>query len=486
MVASLPAAGQSVVALENRKPGTSEWKLSSTARVNEIEGYASLTSVARGESIELFVNTTESTYTIDIFRMGWYGGTGGRRMGATIERSGVSQLLPAPDPITGLIECNWRDPFVLSIPASPDPTEWASGFYLAKLTTGTSRKQSYIIFVVRDDSRPADYLFQASVTTWQAYNNWGGKSLYPHSSTNGNPARKVSFNRPYGLHAGLGTGQFLNNGGWEYNMVRWMEREGFDVKYGTNVDTHARAGMLAQNKAFLSVGHDEYWSHEMRSNVTAARDRGVNLAFFAANGCYWQIRLESSPATGAPHRTMVGYKEFVFTEDPVFLDTDPGNDHLVTTKWRRWPLLQPESSLIGVMFGYNPVNSDIIISNSAHWIFTGTGLRNGDRLVGLLGYEVDRISEGSPSNIELLARSPFTTADGLPEHADMTLYSAASGAMVFAAGTIQWSWGLDDYNAPESRPARESAAAKRITRNILNRFAGHSLTQHRPRAAKRP
>ena len=128
---------------------------------------------------------------------------------------------------------------------------------------------------------------------------------------------------------------------------------------------------------------------------------------------------------------MVSYKEYALSEDPFHLDTDPGNDHRVTTKWRRWPVQRPESSLIGVMFIYNPVNSDIVISNASHWIFTDTGLKNGDRLTGLLGYEVDQISDGSPANVELLARSPFITLDGITQHADMTLYVAGSGAMVF-------------------------------------------------------
>src|SRR5205807_1234894 len=128
------------------------------------------------------------------------------------------------------VECRWTNPYVLAIPSTPgDPTDWASGVYLAKLTTGVSGKQSYIIFAVRDDARPSSYLFQSSVTTFQAYNSWGGKSLYDFSSTGGR-AFKVSFNRPY--DDGAGTGNFVNGvSGWEHNMLRFLEREGYDVAY---------------------------------------------------------------------------------------------------------------------------------------------------------------------------------------------------------------------------------------------------------------
>jgi hypothetical protein len=469
---------------ENAKAGTTSWKLTNPATSREIEGYASLTSVNRGGQISLFVNTAAPSYTIEIFRMGWYGGAGARQVLSAVTRTGTQQPIPTPDSSqAGLIECRWTNPYLLTIPNTADPTDWASGVYLAKLTASTG-KQSYILFVVRDDARVSDYLFQSSVTTFQAYNNWGGKSLYNWNSTNG-PAQKVSFNRPYAIGnnqtaaAYVGAGEFIANvqpayetssAGWEYNMVRWLEREGYDVTYCTSVDTHANANLLLSHKAFLSVGHDEYWSWQMRTNVEAARDRGVNLGFFSSNTCYWQIRFETSQPTGAPNRTVVAYKDLA-NLDPLDNDGDPTNNYLITTKWRDAPVNRSEDSMIGVMYETDPVDVDLVITNAAHWVCAGTGLQNGDHLQGLVGYEVDHISTNSPVGIQGIAHSPYIYS-GATRYADMTVYTAASGATVFATGSMQWSWGLDDFNSSDLRPSRLNTAAQQMTRNVLARFVG--------------
>jgi len=467
------------IAIENQKPGTSAWAPNSPARLHEIEGYASRTSVNRGEQISLFVNTAESSYTMQVFRIGWYRGLGGRAMTAVITLPGVSQPIPAADPVTGLIECNWRSPYTLQIPYNAaDPTEWASGIYLVKLISGTSKRQAYINFTVRDDARRSDYLFQSAVTMYQAYNDWGGKSLYKGTDP---VARKVSFNRPYDIFQGNGSGKFLNNGGWEINMLRWLEREGYDVSYSTNVDTHTSPALLSSHKVFLSVGHDEYWSHEMRTNITSARDSGLSLAFFSANSIYWQVRFEPSMITADANRTMVCYKRIDL--DPIRFDGNPANDHLTTIKFR--DLGRPEDALIGVMYTYNPVDSDIVIEKADHPLFFGTGLKAGDKLPGLLGYEVDRMFGNAPPTTERLARSPFTTIEGSSDYSDMTVYTAASGAVVFAAGTIQWSWGLDDFNVgPGGRTSRLNPAAQQITRNVLLMAARRPIVSRRSRITR--
>lgn len=484
LVAEVHAAGS--IQRENARSGTTDWQLTNPAELREIEGYASLTSVNRGREIKLFVNTSDAFYRMDIYRMGWYGGAGARLIIGGVTRKGVRQEMPAPDPETGLIECRWIAPYVLTARNPQDDTDWLSGVYLVKLTAQSSRKQSYIIFVVRDDERPSEYLFQTSATTYQAYNNWGGKSLYGFNSM-GRPARKVSFNRPYIMSEnpvatfGNGAGEFLTNtsvppsdrpspAGWEYNMVRWLEREGYDVTYSTNIDTHSDPTLLTTHKAWLSVGHDEYWSWEMRTHVEQARDRGVGLAFFSANVCYWQIRLEPSVVTGEPHRTIVAYKEAGM--DPYALDHDPANDHLITVRWREPPLNRPEESLIGVMLIGNPVDADLVIVDETHWVLSGTGLRIGERIPGLLGYEVDRLFGHAPAGIDVIAHSPFPY-EGATAYADMTAYTWPSGAVVFACGTIQWSWALDDFNVPALRPSRLHPAAQRMTQNVLARLAGH-------------
>jgi hypothetical protein len=455
--------------LENQRPGSPDWEISAPADSREIEGYASATSVNRGEAIELFVSTVDFDYTVDVFRMGWYGGVGARRVAGPVSRAGIRQPTPAPEPVTGLVECRWREPYRLVTADGDGP--WPSGVYLARLTASPSGRQAYIVFVVRDDDRRASLVFQSSVTTFAAYNNWGGRSLYAFNS-GGTPARKVSFDRPYAMSPyGVrldGAGDFLRR--WEYNAVRWLEREGYDVAYLTDVDTHRRADLLTRHRVFLSVGHDEYWSWAMRDHVEAARDRGVHLVFLGANACFWQIRLEPD-AAGNPDRTVVAYKDGV-AADPVAADPSPARARLATGRWRDAPTSRPEAALIGVMYLADPVDGDIVIDEAAHWAFAGTGLRKGSVLPGLLGYEVDAVSDASPPGLHRLAHSPFAGALGETRYADMTIHETPAGGLVFATGSMYWNWGLDGYNAPRLHGDRVSAAAQRITRNVLARMLG--------------
>ena len=213
----------------------------------------------------------------------------------------------------------------------------ASGIYLAKLKRIDTGGASHIVFIVRDDARQADFVFQTSDTTWQAYNQYGGGSLYcggPHSNAGTvysctGRATKVSYNRPFDTRAHDAT-SFLFNA--EYPMVRWLEANGYDVKYISGVDTDRRAADLVgakKPKVFLSVGHDEYWSAGQRASVEAARNAGVNLAFFSGNEIYWKTRWEPSvDGSNTPYRTLVGYKD---TLGGVKLDPMP---NVTTGTWR--------------------------------------------------------------------------------------------------------------------------------------------------------
>jgi hypothetical protein len=456
--------------LENQYPGTIDWKITQSAGDREIEGYASATSVNLGETLQFFVSTTAANYQLEIFRLGWYGGRGARSRTDVVQLPGKLQPMPMPQGDTGLIECQWQRSYSLTVPAKTGTEKWTSGLYVAKLTAATGG-QSYIPFIVRDDAKQAALLFQASVTTWQAYNNWGGKSLYAFNSTDQQEAFQVSFNRPYGGGGDGGASLTDPFQGWELNMLRYLEREGFDVNYCTNLDTHKNIGNLMQrHRAFLSVGHDEYWSWEMRRNVEAGRDRGMNLAFFSANTCYWQIRLESSMIDNAPHRTITCYR-YNYERDPVY--SDPARQRLTTTTWRSAPVNRPENALLGVMYDFYPVDSDIVITQPDHWIFAKTGLRQGDKLIGLLGYEADRVFDNgqSPANLVTLAASPAGREDGSTGLANMTYHVAPSGAQVFAAGTIQLPWGLDNYYAGITHPNLVNPQVQRMVRNILYRFS---------------
>jgi hypothetical protein len=218
----------------------------------------------------------------------------------------------------------------------------------------------------------------------------------------------------------------------------------------------------------------------MRAHVEAARDWGVNLAFFSGNVCYWQIRLEPSLLTGDSHRTIVSYKDDALQRDPYALGAldDAGHRDRLTVRWRDLPVNRPEESLIGVMYDGNPVDGDIIITKPEHWTMAGTNLREGDRLPRLLGYEADRIVGAAPPGTTILAQSPYEF-EGRLHLAHMTSYQLSNGTTVFAAGTIQWSWGLDDFNAPDLRVSSINAGAQQITRNVLARFRQASDTPSR-------
>jgi hypothetical protein len=445
---------------ENRRRGTADWVLHRPALAREIEGYASAASVQRGTPLTLHVSTQASRFEVELFRFGWYGGLGARRLLGPVPCRGGRQAEAPMDGATGLVDCAWAPSIVIDT-REPGGEPWPSGVYLARLTAAGSGAQSYAIFTVRDDTRRPDLLVQQSVTTWQAYNPWGGRSLYRWGSEGGVRACKVSFNRPYAANpqnvaaaSGMGAGEFLTNlqphpqrygfwnAGWECNLVRWLEREGCDVGYATNLDTHAAPPHC---KAWISSGHDEYWSAAMRDHVEAARDGGVNLAFLSANTAYWQIELE------ARGRVMVCHKK----------------SRKGTGRWR--DAGRPEEALLGVMYAGDPVDGDLVVADASHALFEGSGLADGDRLSGLLGYEVDAIQGCGPPGVKVLCASPWRAEGERPAAgtSHMTLHRAAGGALVFAAGTMQWAWGLDDFNAPALRPARSSAAAQCVTRNLL-------------------
>ena len=423
----------------------------------EIQGYASRTSVNQGGSIDFHVRTINTNpYTISVFRMGWYNGAGGRLMLGPVTLPGVIEPMP-PAPVyqpsgSGIVECNWSVAYHLTV-----PTDWVSGIYLAKLSLSSPAKDSYIVFVVRDDGRNSPILFQSSVLTYQAYNEWGGSSLYTLTSGGARTGVKVSFDRPYWENYGAGNFMSFNGTpGYEIQMLRWLERQGYDVTYATDVDSHENPNTVLSHKVFLVVGHDEYWSRSMRDNVTQGRDAGVSLGIFAGNVLYWQIRFEPS-STGVTDRTVVAYKDLA-SMDPV---SDP---RLVTTRWR--DLGEPEGALLGAQYNLysSPTVSDIVVTNASHPLFAGTGVTNGTIFPNVEGYETDSLY--APSGATVLAHSPFPRTN--PQvYGDMTIYTATSGALVFAAGTIEWSLGLDSYPpSPGVVPAMQQVSANFLSQAL--------------------
>jgi N,N-dimethylformamidase beta subunit-like protein len=459
-----PDANNPIV-VENQQPGTSAWQLGtlvSDDATSQIKAYASATSVGQGQNIDLFVTVNPAqTYTMDFYRLGWYGGLGGRLRLHVGPLDGVQQPPCPVDGVTGLIACSWAASYTLSV-----PDDWTSGIYVVLLRNAAGY-ENYATFVVRD-GRPAALLVQQSVTTYQAYNNWPddgvtGKSLYGFNSygantvSGGTRAVKVSFDRPY---TGDGDGLYL----YEIPFIRWMEQSGYDLTYSTDLDTHQTGGALRNYKGFISLGHDEYWSKQMFDAVQSARDAGVNLAFFGADPAYWQVRFENSD------RVMVCYK------DP---GIDPVQGATTTVNFRDPPVSRPEQTLVGVQFTAE-VNFDLnvpyVVTNSSHWIYAGTGFKDGDSVPGLVGYEMDRLmSNYAPppgTNRTLLSHSPFTvTFTGQPDYANSSIYQAPSGAWVFAAGTMSWTWGLDNFYRGVA-----DARIQRTTANLLDAFVNGAPT----------
>jgi len=471
---TVAVANPSPTVLENQQPGSGNWRMwlrgiAPADDVNQqIKGYASATSLNKGESITFYVTVNPAQqYTMDVYRMGYYQGLGGRLMQSIGPLQGVAQPACPADASTGLIECNWTASYTLTV-----PTSWTSGVFMVQLTNAQG-SQNYITFVVRDDARVADIMFQQAVATYQAYNNYPddsatGKSIYDFNSygastvagTGTKRAVKVSWNRPY---ADRGAGQFFQ---WEFYFIRWLEQSGYDVKYSTDVDTHENSARLLQSKAFLSIGHNEYWSKAMYDGVQQARDAGVHLGFFGADAVFWQVRFEPSPLTGAVDRVMVGYKDRTI---------DPVQGPTTTILWRDPFLNRPEQQLIGVQFsGSIDISGPFppyVVKNSSSWVYAGTGLADGDSIPKIVGYEMDSSMSNFPlpasvaGTYQVLSQSPYTDPYSGPMTANSSIYQAPSGAWVFGAGTTNWSWGLSDDGDGYMDPR-----IQRITANVLNRF----------------
>ena len=432
------------------------------------------------------INTDSDNYRLDIYRLGYYDGDGARLVGSIQHNGAVTQPSPIVDLSTATVDAgNWSVTDSWQI-----PSDAVSGVYIAKLVREDGTQgENQIPFIVRDDASHSDIVFQTSDTTWQAYNTWGGSSLYQNSlDTNPNPpdagpnrAFAVSYNRPV---ATQGVDQLF---GSEYAAISWLEKNGYDVSYISGVDTARSGSELLNHQVFLSVGHDEYWSAQQRANVEAARDAGVNLAFWSGNTSYWEARWAPSlDSTHSDYRTLVTYKE-LFSQ----ADIDPSSQW--TGTWRdprNTAGSDPENSLTGTAWMVDASRSDTISVSSDYsrlrfWANTDIAqLQSGQSIQlapGSLGFEwdIDWDNGFRPAGlIDLSSTSVFVNtlvknpwmgdAGGLTSgnatHS-LTLYRAASGALVFSAGDIDWAWNLDSHNAGGVAPDQN------VQQAMVNLFA---------------
>jgi N,N-dimethylformamidase beta subunit-like protein/Big-like domain-containing protein len=483
------------VACENTASGNdaSEWDVAGSGDPS-IQGFATAISANRGETVHFKINTNASLYHLEIYRMGYYGGAGARKVAIVRPSAALPQSQPscAFTPGVNLVDCgNWAESSTWAVPANA-----ASGIYFAKLVRDSGDfGSSHVVFIVRDDASSSALLYQTSDTTWQAYNNYGGNSFYE------NGAVKVSYNRPM-LTRDIGDGR-TSVFGAEYPMVRWLEANGYDVTYFTGVDTDINGGLLTRHKVFMSSGHDEYWSGSQRANVESALASGVNLTFFTGNTMYWKTRWENN------HRTLVCYKETTQKTDPSSVWTGLWRDPRFSPPSDGG---RPENAVTGALYAQNTTLDMTVPADDGKmrlWRGTSIAQQSPGQVAtlpfGVLGNEWDEsidtggggafqaayglsptgalfrpaglvelsTTEAGPGPLEAGPPDPELQAPGSRTGAKatdtvvhhMTLYRAPSGALVFNTATMQWSWGLDAIHDGAATPTDPSM--QQATVNML-------------------
>ena len=446
---------QNPIVAENALPGNpyAEWGVPNF-RDNSIAGFSTKMSLNSGEIVRFKINVQgAASFTLKIYRLGYYGGNGARLitnlgvLPGTIQPAGIS------DPATGLLDCsNWSESASWNIPAAA-----VSGLYIAKLER-TGGGSNHIAFIVRNDSRNSDIYLQIPDATWQAYNGYGGNSLYDgNTGFPGGHAAKVSYNRPIFPYNSL-----FNTDGrqadWymnaDYPMIRFLERNGYDITYTGSNDVANNGSRLLNHKIFISNGHDEYWSKEQRNNVEAARNAGVHLAFFSGNEVYWKTRWENHD--GTEHRTLVCYKEGLLGDGTIGervcqIKCDASSAEW-TGLWRtggNYDAGKPENALSGQISWVDlPAEIGVPAFYKKLRFWRNTPVQNlPDGQTAFLGvntlgfewnFEQPQYASSYPAcRITMSSRK-------INDHTHkLSLYRHTSGALVFGAGTIQWAWGLD-------------------------------------------
>jgi hypothetical protein len=457
MLLAAPSRGANAISAENALPGDPHWFRPAAPETN-LDIYASQITLAPGETLQLHISAA-SRYKVLVYRLGWYQGAGARLIGCVPacdgDNAGSQYPVPPPEPGTGLLDAGWPVTASFRIPITA-----VSGYYIAEAvaTTGSGAgDMRYYPFVVRalPSQTPSHILVQIPVNTWEAYNEWGGKSLYAFNSTNKVPAVKVSFSRPF---------ENLREPD-SYQLVRFLEQAGYDMTYTTDVDTDRSQGELLRHRLVIVDGHDEYWTKGMYDAFDGARTAGVNLVAFGADIASWQNRYEDND------RTIVEYRSA--TADP---EPDPA---LKTVEFQRLEPPRPQCELFGVEYhgGFDGVippiglPRDYTVTQAAAkspW-FEGTGLVPGTVLPGLVGYEWDTIMPGCnvPPLTDLFHWSGAINADS-------TVYTAPSGARVFAAGSLDFATGLDQW--PRNGQGVENQGLRRFALNMLTDLGGELLT----------
>jgi len=426
---------------ENSRPGTPGWKLPANAGT-VITGYASETSVAPGQSFHLHVAAPPgSRYRVLVYRLGWYRGVGGRLVmcvpGCRSSQAAIAQPPPTkPASATGLFWAPWRVTDRVEIP--PDAV---SGYYEAKLEIvggAHSGAVGSVPLIVRQSlAAPASaVLVQVPVNTWEAYNRWGGKSLYQFGTSM--HASEVSFDRPYDQQQLYKTITAL-----ELPWVRFLERNGIDVSYQTDVDTDSDPGSLLHHRLVFAIGHDEYSTQRMRGAFDRALALSTNL-MFGSNSGEWRMRY------AAGRRTIVEWR------NP---STDPVHNRRLDNGYFR-SFGEPECKLMGVQHQWAaqrslfapPTAYTVVGPSSDPWL-AAAGLAPGDVIPGVVGYEWDSLIPGCfAGQVVPLMTARIPGSNGVPDSANMVRATAPSGGRVFAMGTMELAWALNELDGRSASP----------------------------------
>jgi hypothetical protein len=458
---------------ENARPGTSAWRIQARAS-SAIEGFADKAYAADGQTVRLYVSTPAASFHVEAYRMGYYGAAGARQVWRSpMKRGGVQRQCPRA-PRTNMVSCAGWHPS-LSVTLTHD---FVPGDYLLKLVGGGGQ-QNYVPLTVWDPKSHSAYLVKNDVFTWQAWNSYGGYDYYAGIGTcpSGvyplcSRARVVSFDRPYA--EARGAGDFF---GSELPLVQFMEQQGLDVSYVSDVTLVEHLGVLARHKALLSLGHDECWDLRERRAAVAAEHHGLNLAFFGASAILRHVRVSPSPL--GPNREVIDYRSA--SEDPRNGHGDPLD--VTGNTWASPPASWPEDRFVGEGYvGFRQPDTPpipFVVSQASAWIFAGTHVRNGTRLPGVIASDVDGFNPGAhPADLQIFGHSPVPLAGseangrhwGPVYYSDMTYYTDPdSKAGVFDSGTNNWIAAL----APCAKALRScpSAFVRQVTGNLLRRFA---------------
>lgn len=455
-VPATSATAANPVQRENARPGTPGWEIPAGAGT-VVTGYASETSVAPGQSFHLHVAAPPgSRYRVLVYRLGWYRGVGGRLImcvpGCRSSHAAIAQPPPTtPGSVTGLFRAPWRVTDCVEIP--PDAV---SGYYEAKLEivggAYAGAVGSVPLIVRQSPAAPASaVLVQVPVNTWEAYNRWGGKSLYQFGTSM--HAFEVSFDRPFDQQ------EFYNMvTRLELPWVRFLERNGIDVSYQTDVDTDRAPGSLLHHRLVFAIGHDEYWTQRMRGAFNRALALSTNL-MFGSNSGEWRMRY------AAGRRTIVEWR------DP---SIDPVHNWRLDNGFFR-TFGEPECKLMGVEHQWAaqrnltapPTSYTVVGPSSDPWL-AAAGLAPGDVIPGVVGYEWDSFIPGCfAGQVVPLMTALIPGSDRVPRSADMVRATAPSGGRVFAMGTMELAWALDDLDGRSPNPqvvAFVKAALRDLTR----------------------